>query len=101
MFETDINAPRIEVDEIRELSNEEAATLLDGARDVCESIQDNDMEKWSYSLGGQFIRQTGKATYVTDAAYAFEFLDGFCDEKVMRQLADADAFGQAARAPSA
>jgi hypothetical protein len=68
---------------------------LPGAQFICESLQDNDMERWMLTEGGQFLRQTGKALYVTDAEYALDFLAGFCDDRVMEQLVSANAFKDA------
>lgn len=99
MFEISRSAPRVEVENIRPLEKHEHGVLLQGARLVCESIQDNDMERWMLTEGGQFIRQTAKDVYVTDAAFAMDYLAGFCDDDVMEQLVAANAFEGAIRVP--
>lgn len=99
MFEISRSAPTVEVEEIRALTDEEAKLLAPNARLVCESIQDNDMERWTFTEGGQFLRQTGRSLYVTDAAYALEFLAGFCDDEVMEKLVAANAFKGAVALP--
>jgi len=99
MFEISRSAPRVQVEGVRPLEKNERGILLQGARLVCESIQDNDMERWMLTEGGQFIRQTGKDVYVTDAAFALEFLPGFCDDEVMEQLVAANAFEGAISVP--
>lgn len=102
MFDIDAKAPRVEVDEIRLLDRAERDTLLEGAAEICESIQDNDSEIWKLTRGGQFLRFTGvegERAYVTDAAFARSFLDGFCEDSVMATLDEAGAFGAEGLSP--
>lgn len=97
MFMIDRTAPTVEVEEIRLLTAEEQATLLPTSMPICESIEDNDSERWRLTEGGQFIRRTGvdgERVYVTDAAYAQEYLTGFCAEEIMQELSIAGAFDQ-------
>lgn len=99
MFEISRSATRVEVEEIRPLDSKEQGLLLPGARLICESILDNDMERWMLTEGGQFIRQTGSGIYVTDSAYAMEFLAGFCDDEVMEKLVAVNAFSGSVELP--
>jgi hypothetical protein len=53
------------------------------------------MERWIPTEGGQFLRQTGRELYVTNPAYALDFLAGFCDDRMMEQLVSVNAFKDA------
>ena len=97
MFTIDRSAPTVEVEEIRLLTEDEQALLLPTSTMICESLEDNDSERWRLTQAGQFIRRTGvdgERVYVTDAVFAHEYLEGFCADDVMRELAIAGAFDQ-------
>lgn len=97
MFMIDRTAPRVEVDEIRLLTDDEQAMLMPTSMPICESIEDNDSERWRLTEGGQFIRRTGidgERVYVTDAVYAQEYLTNFCADEIMQELSIAGAFDE-------
>lgn len=91
-FEIDPDAPRVEVDEIRWLTNEERPMLFPHAREICGTIQDNDREAYYLTLGGQFLRETESDIYVCGSDYAREMLAGLCDDEVMEELVAANVF---------
>ena len=97
MFKVNRAAPRIDIgdEDVRLLEGRDRENLLGGAAEICESVQDNDAERWFLSEGGQFLRVTGldaERCYVTSPAYALDMLAGFCDDAVMEKLVEANAF---------
>lgn len=99
MYRISRSAPRVEADGTRPLDEREQRLLLPGARLVCESVQDNDLERWMLTEGGQFIRETARDIYLVGPAEALEMLAGFCDDDVMEKLVAANAFADAIRLP--
>ena len=87
-FRIDPNAAKMP-DDYERLTREQVAPLLKGSQFICESIQDNDMERWALSQGGQFVRQTGlegTRFYVVPPAEAYDTLNGWVEERVMDDL---------------
>lgn len=61
----------------------EITPLLDGAVQVCASVQDNDAETWLFTRGGQFIRITGidqDRYYLYGQGRAFEMIGDQLDD---------------------
>ncbi|MGY3581849.1 hypothetical protein ACVIGB_000080 [Bradyrhizobium sp. USDA 4341] len=84
-FRLDLAAPKL-AEDIERLNRVDVEGILKGAFPVCESIQDNDMERWHLTRAGQLVRQTGLAGdryYVWPLDEGLDFLDGFADEEVM------------------
>lgn len=69
--------------------------LLSGTTLICESIEDNDSERWLLTEGGQFLRQTGVGfgkTYIADPAFAKEMLESMVEDKTFAALQAIDVF---------
>lgn len=78
--------------------------VLQDARFICGSDEDNDVERWYFTRGGQFIRETGDGGgrfYHKTPAEALEYLEDFAAEEVLDELRRAGAFRDAVgRQPS-
>jgi len=83
-------------------SREEVARILEGEQHICERIENDDVERWSLTRGGQFVvRSTGEdgdRFYVVPPADAWGELDGRCDGDVLAEVQATGAFGDVAPA---
>jgi hypothetical protein len=89
-FQIDPHADKLPDDQTR-LSFDEVKSILKGAQPICESIQDNDMERWMLTRGGQFLRQTGvdgSRYYIVPSAEAHDFLSGVASEEVIEAVSE-------------
>lgn len=87
-FRIDESAPRLP-DDLERLTRADVEQILTGSFPICESIQDNDMERWHLTRAGQLVRQTGVAGdryYVWPMDEGFDFLDGFAADEVMAKV---------------
>lgn len=87
-FRIDPHAERMPDDNSRK-TRVEVMPILKGAQFIYENLQDNDMERWSLTLSGQFLRQTGidgGRFYVVPPIEAHDFLSGFASEGVMDEV---------------
>jgi hypothetical protein len=87
-FRIDPHAEKLPDDQTRR-TYDEIKPILKGAQPVCENIQDDGMERWLLTRGGQFLRQTGldgKLYYVVSPAEAYDFLSGIARDDVMEAV---------------
>lgn len=71
------------------LSILEVCEIIQGAKVLCESVEDNDIERWYLTRGLQFVRETGVSGgrfYVVPAHEAGRMLDGFIDDGILQNL---------------
>ncbi len=96
-FSVDPSAPRMEADyELR--PRWEVANIMEGAQLICESVEDNDVERWLLTRGGQFVRNTGEdgdRFYVVPPVDAWLHLDGWCEDDVLADVKATGAFEDA------
>ena len=100
-FTVDAAAPRMSED-YELLSRVEVASILEGAQLICESVEDDDVERWLLTRGGQFVRNTGEDAnrfYVVPPEEAWDYLNDWCDDDVLAEVRATGAFGEAAPAP--
>jgi hypothetical protein len=88
MIDLDASAPVLD-DDCELLNGTDVAGILVGAFEICESIQDNDIERWSLTKAGQFVRECGQdggRFYVWPENEALDFLDGMVVDEVMNAV---------------
>jgi hypothetical protein len=89
-FRIDPQAEKLPEDQERKTYSQ-VKPILKGAQPVYESIQDNDMERWLLTLGGQFLRQTGidgGRYFVVPPAEAYDFIRGFASDEVLEAVSE-------------
>lgn len=87
-FRLDPAAPKL-AENIKRLNRVDVEGILKGSFPVCESIQDNDMERWHLTRAGQLIRQTGVAGdryYVWPLDEGLDVLEGLAAEEAMLKV---------------
>lgn len=101
-FEIDADANRAAEDPQRH-AHSDLAHVLGDARFICESVEDNDLERWFLTMGGQFIRETGMGGgryYVIPADEAEQMLTSLgVEDHAMAGLRESGAFNQPAPSP--
>ena len=104
-FGADPDAPRLEGVDGQLLTYLQARPLVQDSRFLCETVQDNDIERWRLSLGGQFVRETGASGgrfYVVPPDEARDMLEGMgLEDWAMDLLVEAGAFGPEPATPKA
>lgn len=84
-FEIDPKAPVL-AEDIELMNGMDVADIMVGASLICETIQDNDIDRWSLTRAGQFVRETGEdggRFYVWPKDEAIDYLDGMVVDEVM------------------
>jgi hypothetical protein len=83
-FRIDTAAPKLP-ENIERLDGIVVQKIMDGAMEICASIQDNDSDIWHLTRAGQFVRTTGEDAdrfFVWPIGEAFDYLDGMvADDK--------------------
>lgn len=86
----DSSAPRYDATTERS-SFEDVAHVMKGATEICETIQDNDSERWSVTKAGQLVRQTGEDldryyVFERDDQDAIDMLVGMADDEALAKV---------------
>lgn len=99
MTDFSFNTSNRQVEETVERMNRgDVIGVLQDARFICGSDEDNDVERWYFTRGGQFLRETGDGGgrfYYKTPAEALEYLTGFAADEVLEELHAAGAFRDA------
>ena len=96
-FSFDVSLRQIEPTTER-MNRGDVIGVLHDARFICGTEEDNDVEKWYLTRGGQFIRETGDGGgrfYYKTPEEALEYLTGFAAEEALEDLRAAGAFRDA------